>query len=59
MHEHTNKKHMLLMVLACSVPLLLVILLPLFGIKFNVLWIGIGLMLIIHIWMMKGHTKHH
>lgn len=53
-----DSKHMWLMVLACAIPLLLVVLLPLLGVKMNITWIAVGLMFVMHLWMMKGHGSH-
>lgn len=53
-----DPKHLWLMVLACAVPLLLVFVLPLFGFRGNLAWIAIGLMVLLHVWMMKGHGGH-
>ncbi len=54
MKEHN---HMLWMMLACTVPLLVILLLPLLGItgKYNAL-IFVIVMFAAHIWMMKGHN---
>jgi len=54
-----NNNHMLKMALACIIPLLLILLLPLFG--FPKGWssgLAIGLMILMHFWMMKGHLGH-
>ncbi|MBL4697890.1 MAG: hypothetical protein JKX70_03555 [Phycisphaerales bacterium] len=53
-------KHGLLMIGACVGPLVLLFLLPLFGISGNItLLVFIVLMFGGHLLMMKGHTHHH
>lgn len=58
-HNHSN--HMWLMALACGGALLLILVLPLFGLSKN--WssgIAITVMIILHLWMMRGHShKNH
>jgi len=53
-------KHTLLMLIGCVLPLLLIFLLPLFGINGNVsVLIFIVLMFACHLLMPMGHTRHH
>ncbi|MEK6792938.1 MAG: hypothetical protein AABX96_05295 [Nanoarchaeota archaeon] len=59
MKTSNNGGHMLKMALACIIPLLLIILLPLFGLPKG--WssgLAIGLMILLHFWMMKDHLGH-
>ncbi len=52
--NHNSLKHMVLMILACVVPLALIFLLPIFGISSKWTIAGsVGLMIILHIWVMK------
>jgi hypothetical protein len=52
-------KHALWMILGCTLPLLLIFVLPLFGISGGVsLLIFIILMFACHLFMMRGHGKH-
>jgi len=45
------------MILACVIPLLLIFLLPFFGIRSNyTIFIAMILMVVIHLFMMKGHN---
>jgi len=54
-----HNSHMLKMALACIIPLLLIILLPLFGFpKGFSSSLAIGLMILLHFWMIKGHLGH-
>lgn len=56
-HDHTN--HMWMMVLACGGALLLIFVLPFFGLSKN--WsagISIAFMIGLHLWMMRGHSDH-
>ncbi len=56
-HDQTN--HMWMMVLACGGAFLLLLVLPLIGLSKN--WsvgISITVMVIIHLWMMRGHFDH-
>ena len=58
--KHPNMKHMIIMVLACVIPLAIIIVLQSFGIS-NI-WISIGaigLMIILHLLMMKDHFSYH
>ena len=41
------------MILACAIPLLLIFVLPLFGITKGVTWIAIGTMIIAHLVLMR------
>ena len=56
-----EKKHMWMMVLACGLPLLIILALPLFGIKGNFTWIALIAMFAMHIFMMgmthKGEDR--
>ncbi|MEK6829977.1 MAG: hypothetical protein AABY15_07715 [Nanoarchaeota archaeon] len=55
-----NNNHMWLMALACGGAFLLILVLPLFGLARN--WstgIGIFAMVVLHLWMMKGHSHNH
>ena len=52
---HDMGKHMWLMMLACIVPLVIILLLPVFGIKGNYTWIAIIVMFAMHLLMMGGH----
>ena len=57
-NNHTS--HMWLMALACGGALLLILVLPLFGLSGS--WsagIAIAVMIILHAWMMKGHAHNH
>ena len=57
MKNHTN--HMWMMALACGGALLLILVLPLFGLSKN--WsvgIAIAVMIGLHLWMMRGHSNH-
>ena len=52
-----KKNHMLWMILACAIPLLIIILLPIFGIKSDyIAFISIILMFGAHLFMMSGHN---
>lgn len=54
-----DKKHGLWMILGCTLPLLLVFVLPLFGISGGgSLFIFIILMFFCHLFMMGGHGRH-
>ncbi len=61
--NHEKKKnhhasHMVMMALACVIPLAIIIALPLFGISSKWTTIGaIGLMIFLHIFMMKDLFK--
>lgn len=51
-----KKNHMLWMILACAIPLLIVFLLPVFGIKSDyIAFIAIIIMFAAHLFMMGGH----
>ena len=51
------KNKMFWMILACIIPLLVVILLPVFGIKNEfIAFIAIVLMFAVHLFMMDGHS---
>lgn len=55
-----EKNHMIWMALACIIPLLIVLLLPLFGIKNNyTIFIAMVLMIVMHIFMMKSHNHNN
>jgi len=65
-HERKNNqgmKHMILMALACIVPLAIILVVPFFGISSKRTTIGaIGLMIFLHLLMMKNHFnwgRHH
>lgn len=56
-HNHAN--HMWMMVLACGGAFLLILVLPLLGLSKN--WsvgISIAFMVVLHLWMMRGHSDH-
>jgi len=51
-----KNNHMLWMILGCALPLLLIFLLPISGIKSDIIaFIAIALMFIAHLFMMSGH----
>ena len=51
-------KHMIMMALACVIPLVLIFMLPFFGISSKWTSVGaIGLMIFLHVLMMKDHFK--
>lgn len=55
--DHAN--HMWIMALACGGALLLILVLPIFGLSKN--WsigISITVMVGLHLWMMQGHSDH-
>lgn len=55
--SHTHNNHIWMMALACGGALLLILVLPFLGISKN--WstiIAIGLMVVLHLWMMRGHS---
>ena len=55
-----HSKHMWTMALACGGALLLILVLPFFGISKNyTAGIAIAVMIILHVWMMKGHLYHN
>jgi len=57
--KHPNMKHMFIMVLACVIPLAIIIVLQFFGIS-NI-WISTGaiaLMILLHFLMMKDHFSY-
>lgn len=58
-HDHSN--HMWTMALACGGALLLILVLPLIGLSQSwAVGIAIVVMVIMHLWMMKGHlTTNH
>jgi nicotinamide riboside transporter PnuC len=59
MHKN-NFKHMIMMILICIIPLAIIIVLAFFG--FSNKWTTGGafvLMIISHIWMMRGHSNHN
>jgi len=57
-HNHSN--HMWMMALACGGALLLILVLPFFGLSKNwSSWIAIGVMVVLHLWMMRGHSDHN
>ena len=65
-HERKNTggmKHIILMTLACIIPLLIILAVPFFGISSKWTTMGaIGLMVFLHLLMMKNHSKrgrHH
>ncbi len=64
-HPHnSDMKHMILMLLACALPLGLIFVLSLFGITGKWLtFAGIALMILLHVLMMKDHVSgrntHH
>ena len=52
--------HMLKMMLACAIPLLVISLLPVFGIKSDyTVFIFVALMIMCHLFMMSGHGHEH
>ncbi len=54
------KRHGLWMVIGCALPLLLIFILPSFGVSSNVtLFVFIVLMFIVHMFMMGGHHGQH
>lgn len=56
-HNHTS--HMWMMAIACGGALLLILVLPIFGLSRN--WsagISIVFMVGLHLWMMRGHSEH-
>lgn len=55
---HGEGHSMWLMVLACAIPLLIIFLLPVFGISANYTWVAIILMFALHLFMMGGHGGH-
>jgi len=58
--KHPNMKHMIMMILACVIPLAIIIVFQFFGIS-NI-WISIGaigLMVLLHFLMMKYHSSNH
>lgn len=57
---HNHKNHMWMMAISCGGALLLILLLPFFGVSKNLSsWIAIAVMVILHLWMMKGHSSHN
>ena len=57
---HSSMKHIVIMVLACVIPLAIIIALQFFGIS-NI-WISIGaigLMIVLHLFMMKDHFSNY
>lgn len=55
-----QNNHMLWMVLACAIPLLIVFLLSLVGIKNNyIVILAMVLMIVLHLFMMKDHKHKH
>ena len=51
-----NTRHMIMMILACAIPLSIIFILQFFGISSKWTNIGaIGLMIFLHIFMMKDH----
>ncbi len=56
MHESNDTKHVWLMMLACAVPILILFLLPVLGIKGNYGWAAIVLMVLMHLFLMRGHS---
>jgi low affinity Fe/Cu permease len=56
-HNHTS--HMWLMVLACGGAFVLILVLPFLGLSKN--WsvgLSIAFMVVLHLWMMRGHSDH-
>ncbi|HIH31825.1 TPA: hypothetical protein HA235_03895 [Candidatus Woesearchaeota archaeon] len=52
--------HLLWMILACAIPLLIVLLLPVFGIKSNYsIIIAMVSMIVMHLFMMRDHRHKH
>jgi uncharacterized membrane protein YhaH (DUF805 family) len=58
-HSHDMGKHMWLMMLACIIPLVIILLLPVFGITGNFTWIALIVMFALHILMFAGHSKQN
>lgn len=55
----TEKNHIFWMILACIIPLLIVLLLPVFGIRSKyTIFIAMILMIVVHIFMMKNHNHN-
>lgn len=58
--KHPNMKHVIIMILACAVPLAIIIALQYFGISNKWTTFGaIGLMIVLHLFMMKDHFSDH
>jgi len=56
--NHHGMRHMIMMALACIIPLAIIVALPFFGISSKWITIGaIGLMIFLHVLMMKDHFK--
>ena len=58
--KHDHSSHKWLMILACGGALLLIFVLPLFGLSKN--WsagISVAVMIGLHLWMMRGHSGHN
>ncbi len=55
-----NRRHLLLMAIGCTVPIMALAAVFLFQIQIsNVLLIGLFLLCpALHLWMMRGHTEH-
>ena len=53
-------KHSIMMIIGCTLPLLLIFILPLFGVSKNIsIFIFIVLMFVCHFLMMGGYGKHN
>ena len=56
--QKMNNKHMLFMVLACAIPMLIVFLAPVIGIKSNyTIIIGMMVCMAAHVFMMSSHCN--
>jgi len=54
------KKHWLWMLLACVAPILLIFLLPLFGVKSDLTFaLFLVVFFVAHLFMMRGHSHGH
>ncbi|MBS3082048.1 hypothetical protein J4416_03915 [Candidatus Pacearchaeota archaeon] len=57
-HNHSN--HMWMMILACGGALFIILVFPFLGLSKNwVAGIAIAVMVVLHLWMMKGHSSHN
>jgi len=58
--KHPNMKHMIMMILACVIPLAIIIVLQFSGISSQWTTVGaIGLMIFLHFFIMKYHFSNY